>query len=135
MTAETITQAGRTAAAALMIDACIIRRSGGARVFDPNTGTYTTPASSIVYQGPCQVQIATLGDAATPDVEGGGTTVQQLVVKLPVDDTEYRVQDVVEVTSSILDETLVGRRFRVAGLHAKTFATARRLQCDEVTGD
>lgn len=133
MTAESATVAGRELAARLMVDSCTITRPNTARTFNRGTGSYTAGTTGPVYSGPCQIQIAALADAGTPDTEGGGATVQQILVKVPVDVTAYRVGDLVTVTAAILDDTLVGRDFRVTAIHGKTFATARRLQCEEVT--
>lgn len=131
MSAETLTQQGRTLAVALMVDACTVTRSGGDRIFNQTTGGYTTLAGTTVYSGPCQVQIPAQADASLDAMEGGGATTQQLEVKVPVDATVYRVQDLVTVTAAAHDPTLVGRRYRVTGLHAKSFSTARRLQVEE----
>ena len=134
MTAESITAAGREAAAALMVDSCQVTR-GGTRVFDPETGDYTFPAAEVVYTGQCQIQVTSAEVAASPDVEGGGVIIQRITVKLPVDGTVYQLRDTVEVTSSALDPTLDGKRYRIVAGHAKTFATARRLEGVEVVED
>lgn len=104
-------------------------------MFDPNTGLYSDRTTETIYSGACQVQIGGNADALTPDIGGGSTTIQQLTVKVPVTDVSYEIQDLVTITAATLDETLVGRKYRVTALHAKTYATARRLQCDEVTDD
>ena len=117
-----------------MVDSCTVTR-GDARTFDPVTRTYTTPAGATVYSGACRVQVASAVAPASPDVDGYGLTTQRITVHVPVSSVEYRLRDVVTVTAALMDPTLVGKRFRVVGGHAKTFATARRLECVEAIED
>lgn len=117
----------------LMASACVIRRPSGAPVLDEVTGEYT-PTFTMIYTGPCKVKSSS---TVTSDVDAASQllTVQQYVLSLPIQGSEgVRVDDVCEVTVSPLDAGLVGVRLRVAGLHAQTFATARRLVCEVVSG-
>lgn len=133
MSAQSVTLRGRVAAEALMVDACTITRATGGRAFNTTLGAYSARTTGTIYTGACQVQIAGNADALTPDVAGADVTVQQLVVKVPVTAQGHRVQDLVTITASTLDASLVGRTYRVTALHGKSFATARRLQCEEIT--
>ncbi len=131
MTALSVTLRGRTAATALMVDACTIAHPGAAATFNAATGVYADPAGTVFYTGPCQIQVGLAVGGS--DAGGAELTVLRLVVKVPVTVVGVEVDDVVTVTASLLDPDLVGRVFQVTAGHAKTFATARRLQVDEVT--
>lgn len=131
MSAESVTLAGRAAAEALMVDACTVARGSVDPVTDPDTGVVTYPTGPAFYAGRCRVQ---LPNVAEREVDAGERewTEQAALVMVPMGVTGVRVGDVVTVTRSVLDPDLVGRRYVVAGLMHKTFATARRLRCTEV---
>lgn len=114
-----------------MVDACTIARGGADPVTDPETGVVTYPTGPAFYTGRCLVQ---LPDVQESDVEAGEREwVQQRArIDVPMSVTGIRIDDVVTVTRSVLDPDLVGRRYVVAGLMHKTYATARRLRCTEV---
>jgi hypothetical protein len=132
MTAETITLAGRAAAEALMVDTCTIGTLEAA-TFDSGTGTFTPGTIDPVYTGKCRVQVVDSLNAQEPRVGERQLTIQQLVLSVPTAAAGIEVGQVVELLTAALDPELVGRRFRVVGTHAKSHATARRLQCEEVT--
>lgn len=125
---------GRRAAEALMADTCVITRAGEGPVFDPSTGTYTDAAGGPVYDGPCRVQVTDSLNARTPEAGGDLVTVQQLVLQVPVAATGVKVGDVATLITAKHDPDLINRKYRVVATHAKTHATARRLQCEEITG-
>lgn len=129
MTAQDVAQQGQAAADALMLDACTIRRKSGT-VFNETTGQYTD-TTSTVYTGPCKLQDRLMRGEA----EAGGREVITLssVLHLPVAVTAVQVDDVAEMTAS-QDPAAVGRKLRVAQVVYKTYATARRLQVEDVTG-
>lgn len=132
MSAVAVTMAGRVAAEALMVDQCTITRSGEP-VTDPDTGEVTdTPTE--VYAGKCKVQ----QQAVQSRPQTPGEAAVQMVrreVHLPVATSGgIRVGDLITITACQLDPDLVGRRLRVRDEHAKTYATARRLGVEEVTG-
>lgn len=133
MTAEAATLAGRAAAEALMTDSITFTRAAGSTSFNETTGRETAGTPTTVYSGPCKIQRQRV---APQDPEAGErtVTVEQVEVHLPVSATGVRVGDVGTIGSAALDPALVGRSFRAAGLFHKTYATARRLRCDEVTG-
>lgn len=126
----------RREAEAAMVTACTITRSGGAQVFDPNTGTYTDPAPVEVYAGKCKVQQKT--SVSTDEVGGTVVTVLGIEVQVPVSVTGVDGGDTVTITGAVSgyehlhDSALDGREYRVTDDPAKTFATARRLRCEEV---
>lgn len=123
----------RAEAEGRMVDACTITRGGGEETLDPDTGVYTTPAGSTVYTGKCEIQVTDSLNAQDADAGGEIATVLRLTLKVPVSVTGVRKDDVATVTASLLDPDLVGRAFRITSGHSKTFATARRLQVEEVT--
>lgn len=128
--AEAAVRAGRRAAEALMVDACTIEHRTTASALDETTGRVTRSATTV-YTGPCRVQSAQ-AQPREVEVAGRTSTTQTLTVSIPVAAAGVRVNAVVTVTASLLDPSLVGRRFRVAGLLHKTHATAQRLQVEEV---
>ena len=130
MTAATVTERGRVAALARMLDACVVTRSTGEPVFDPDTGTYTTPAPTTIYTGPCEVQVSDGLSAQTSEAGGQVITAQRLILKVPMSVEDVQVDDVATITASLLDPDLVGQTFRVMGTFAKSFSTARRVQVE-----
>lgn len=112
-----------------MHDTCTVRRKTGT-VFSESTGQYTD-TSSTVYTGKCKLQDRIIQGEA----EAGGREVITLssVLHLPVSVTGVQVDDVAEITAS-QDLAAVGRRLRVAQVFYKSYATARRLQVEDVTG-
>lgn len=134
MTATGVTLRARAAAEALMVDACTITRPATAHTTDPTTGAVSY-ASGSLYTGKCRVQMlqGTRGDALEQATERA-ISVQDAIVSVPMTVTGLRVDDVVTVTASVLDPDLVGRPYRVTSMTRKTYLTARRLICQEVTG-
>lgn len=116
-----------------MIDTCTIRRPGGDPVFDPDTGDYIDPPSTVVYSGKCEVQISDGLTASTAEAGGTEITARRLALKVPVSVTGIKVDDLVTIDACVNDSELVGSQFRVIAGHAKTWATARRLHVEEVT--
>jgi hypothetical protein len=121
---------GRRAAERLMVDACVISRDSGT-TYDPVTG-YPTPNTPEVYAGKCRIQ-QQAASAGQRDVGEATVLLLRLEVQLPMSVIGVQVDDVVEVTASVHDPDLPGRRFRVRELAHKTHATARRLGVEEVT--
>ena len=134
MSIESVTAVGRLAAEGRMVDACTITRAGtGDTTFDPNTGTYTDAADSTIYTGRCEVQVSDGLNAQTTEAGGQVVTDLRVTVKVPMSVEGVAVDDVVTITASELDPDLVGKTYRVLGTFAKSFATARRLQVEEVS--
>jgi hypothetical protein len=133
---DSVLAAGRAAAERLMTDSCRITRTSreAAGEFDPDTGRHEQPDPDDVYEGRCRVQVTDSLNAQTPDFGGRVVTVQKAVVQLPIGAADVQVGDVVEIKAAGSDPALVGRRYTVAASHAKTHATARRVQVEEVTG-
>lgn len=101
----------------LMRSTCRIERPGnGEPVFNPGDGTYAPPASTLVYEGACQIKPG--NSPAEREGDSGEREVVQRVymLKLPWDASETTpvdIADTVTVTSS--DETwLIGKTLPVA---------------------
>jgi len=129
VSAVAATLRGREAAESLMLDACTVTRPGEP-VTDPDTGN-VTPGSTEVYTGPCKVQ-QTISQASNPSAGGHQFTVQDSRVDFPVAAGPLLVDDVVTMTSSVLDPQLAGSVFRVVELFHKSMATAQRTRVEQV---
>lgn len=127
MTAESATFDGRALVESLMASECLIQRQTGV-TRDESTGK-DVPSFSTVYQGKCRVSFR---NARADGVAAGNQAFekQNPTLSLPVDaagSADVRANDVAVITANPLDAGLVGVRFRVAGIHALTQGTARRL--------
>jgi hypothetical protein len=122
MTAASTVRAGRRAAEALMVDTCTIDRITGEATGEDGrvTPTYADPPP---YAGKCKLQTYEPYEQ-TPEVGGSTPTVQRYSLHVPVTAGPLEVGDVA---------TVGARRFRIAGLHRKSFQTAQRLLVDEIT--
>ena len=125
----------RAHAESMMLDACTITGPGSAPVWDEATGEWSTPGSATVYQGKCRVQRAD-GPPAGSQAGSADWSLNHVRVDLPVaTSTAVREGHVVTITAAAFDPQLVGVVATVVGEHHKTLATARRLQCEEVSRD
>jgi len=127
-----LTRRGRAAAERLMVDACEIREPATVGEMDPATGLRPETPGALMYSGKCKVQTFEAHES-TPESGEHVFTVQRTQVHLPAT-VEVAVDQIITVTASVLDPNLVGRRFRVAAFLHKSFATANRVQVEEVTG-
>ncbi|MFL6138804.1 MAG: DUF6093 family protein [Frankiaceae bacterium] len=139
MSAAAATLRGRRLAESLMVDKCVVKRQSGTE-YDPSTRK-NVPTYTTVYDDPdeagagakCQVQAQT---QRPRDLEAGERLVIEKahVVKLPITALGVSVGDIVTMTavdSVTGDPELVGRKLVVRDVLAKTYATARRLTCEE----
>lgn len=128
----------RRHAESTMTDVCTISRPGdGDPVLDDETGEYIYPDPVTVYTGRCRMQMSELTGPIVSDDSGPERTgiAQVLMLFLPVGtSTGVRTSDTAEVTACRYDPDLVGRKFRITGLHHKSHATQRRLLVEEITG-
>lgn len=129
MTAATAIAAGRRSAEALMVDTCTISAPGTSSFL---AGEYTTIPGAQGYAGKCKVQQRAGRMPPTPSQEGTELVLVPLEVHIPVDAPAPSANDLVTITGSLLDPSLVGRVYRVIDIPGKSFATARRLRCEEV---
>lgn len=104
----------------------------GATTQDPTTGS-TTPAYLTRFTSKCKVQTRNL-EARAEEVGGRTATTVTVELHLPIDAPAVSVGDVCEITAvgALSDMQLLGRKFRVVAPVAKSFATARRLDVEEV---
>lgn len=130
MSALSATLQGREAAEALMLDSCVVRRLTG-KTLDQTTLQYVETFAAV-YEGRCRVRAPNVQDREA--VAGERTvTLRQYVVSVPVAAEGVEVNDVVEVTASVLDPELPGTRLRVLGPAKGSTITARRFRCEEAT--
>lgn len=124
--------AGRSAAQALMTDTVSVTRvTGPPGPVDPDTGEREPAPTEVVFSGPGKVQTYEPHESARES--GGHVYIEQRYhLHVPVSAAQVLVGDTVTVTASATDTQLAGRSYRVAGEHAKTWSTARRLLLDEV---
>lgn len=133
MSAATITLRGRAAAEAMMLDAVTVQHQTGT-VTDGETGA-VTPTYTTKYTGKAKIQQS--NPATTPTVIGEAAVfVGQLTLHLPVTAATATVgpDDLVTVTTCVLDPSLAGATFRLRGPAHKSYATARRFPMVEVSG-
>jgi hypothetical protein len=121
---------GRALAESQMQDTSTIKRASDETTIDPSTGLPTTTWTTI-YSGKCKIQSDSV-QAVNPTSGDHSYTVDRLSVHVPVSATGVQVGDQVEITDSALDAANMGRKFRVASMFRKTFATAQRLPVEEV---
>ena len=132
MTTFDVLTAGRAQAESRMCDTCKVERQSGTTLYDngSESPTYTT-----LYTGKCRVQIrGTTTAQSIRDVGDQQVSVLSTEVQFPVVGSEgFEVRDRVTMLTAASDADLVGRVFRISQPASKSEATARRLQCVEVT--
>jgi hypothetical protein len=123
---------GRAAANELLTDTVTVTRvSGAPGPMDPETGEPSPAPTDTVYAGPGKVQTYEPYEATKTSAEHVYIE-QRYQLHLPITAPRVDVGDTVTVTASQTDPLLIGKKYRVAGEHAKTWATSRRLLIDEV---
>lgn len=130
MSAASVLARGRARAESLMCDACTIQHPTGFSAPNGVNGVLT-PTYTPVYTGVCKVQGA--ASASGQNIAEAHVAVLSPIVHLPITVTGVVEGDVVTITAAAYDPELVGRVFRVMGPAHKSYATARRLVCSEVT--
>ena len=124
----------RLQAESMMVDACIVSAPGsGEPTWDDESGQWVPPSGGTSYSGKCRVQVPNVAENEA-DAGERAWTVQAAIVSLPVSGSEsVGVGHTVTITAAAHDSALVGRVYTVTAEHQKTYATARRLRCEEVT--
>jgi hypothetical protein len=113
-----------------MVDSCVITRSTlGA--LDEATGRHTLTVTTV-YDGCCRVQVrgAVAAASGTVTVPAVVTTADVVEVHIPVCETDPLPGDLVTVTRS-RDAAAAGRTLAVTSVPTKTFASSRRLLCED----
>lgn len=115
----------------LLQDRATVTREGSP-VFDPNTGTYTTPVVTVGTDLPCHAK-PMVGARRGMDVVFGGETVgiNTYQVAFRYDCPDIRPEDIIIFTSS-QDPWLLDRPFRVDAVQGESFQTARRVLAEWV---
>lgn len=134
MTMTAALASGRRAAERLMDDrATIVRPSGPPGAPDPVTGVVTTPTTPLVTAYPCRLRSFEPFEAKA-EVGAQQVTTQRTALRLPVSVTYIpEPGDIVTITVSRHDPSIVGRIFRVANKPTNSLSTAFRVYVDEVT--
>jgi len=117
-----------------MVDACTLAHpSDEEPTLDETTGAYVPDDPTVYYTGPCRVQ-------KTPNLSGRNPVAGEhefstaaLDVSVPASVLGCAVDDIVTIITSVFDPDLTGRVMRVEDVLAKSYATARRLSCTELT--
>jgi hypothetical protein len=122
--------AGRVAAERMMTDTVLIRRRTGWGPINETTGV-KSPTYLTVYTGKCRIQSYQPFES-TPVAGGQQFTVQRTALHIPVTVLGVAIDDVAIMQTSPMNPALVGRAFRIAGLHHKTNQTSQRLMVDEL---
>lgn len=122
----------RAQAESLMTDTCIIRRATGNTTPDPVTGS-DVPEYADLFTSKCKVQARSL-QALAAEAGGRTATTVRLELHLPLSAAAAQTYDVAEITAvgALSDVQLLGRKFTIAAPVAKSFATARRYEVEEV---
>lgn len=115
-----------------MVDACTVRRRTG-ETTDLSTGAVTPTYDVILAGQSCKVQ--TRGNwGESREVGEAALVVLSIEVHFPIAVVALETRDEITVDVAVYDPDLIGRVFRVKDLHHKSYATARRVMCQEVTG-
>lgn len=129
MSLDTAISRFRRRQADLFRSTCTITRPFGEPVFDPGTGTYGQPVTTV-YTGRCNVRPMR---GSAQDVEAGAIEerVLQYIGKVPVDTPVLR-NDTLTVTEAAYDAAFAGRMFNVKDVTADDWQVCRRLTLEEV---
>jgi hypothetical protein len=122
----------RSMAESLMTDTVTVRRATGETTQDPDTGS-TVPVYADLFTSKCKVQARNL-TALTAEAGGRTATTVRLELHLPLSADAVKAGDVAEITAvgALSDVQLLGRKFRITAPVAKSYATARRYEVEEV---
>lgn len=121
---------GRTAALALMVDTCTIRRYGPDVTSTTDGSVVRTP--TILYSGRCRIQ-QTDADSRTEDVGEAYLHMQRVIVQLPMTVVGLSILDEVTCDTAAHDPDLPGRTWLLRDLGHKTHMTSRRVRAEERT--
>lgn len=133
MSAASVLARGRVAAAALMVDTCIIEHPTGPGATDLVTGVVTVTYATV-YTGPCRLS----RDPRMPGVSSGEVAEAHLAklsstLSVPMSVVGVVEGDRVTMLTSAHDPELAGAQMRVMGPVHGTFLTARRFEVVEAT--
>lgn len=117
-----------------MTDRCrITRTTDSSGDLDPVTGMPTAGARTVIYEGVCRFRTGgAISAGSQREVAGDGVTQVASVLHLPISAPQVKVDDRVEVLSSV-NPTLVSL-FTASGLVPGSQMTAQRVQVTAVIG-
>lgn len=123
---------GRENAESLMADAGIMRRPTGRTTLDPVTDQESEVFTDL-FTSKAKIQTRNLVSTVS-EAGGRSVTTVRMELHLPVTVAAVRTGDIWEHTTvgPLSDPQLVGRKFRVISPVGKTWATARKLEVEEV---
>lgn len=125
---EAVTR-GQQHAESLMVDSLRLDHPTGKTI---RVGGVSVPEMVTVWSGRGKVQ-SQQSYPSQPEVGGGTVTLAIFEVHIPVSASARPLVDDVFVVESSRDPALVGTRLRVRVDPSKTWRTARRFNCEEVT--
>ena len=125
---EAVTR-GQQHAESLMVDSLRLDHPTGKTI---RVDGVSVPEMVTVWSGRGKVQ-SQQSYPSQPEVGGGTVTLAIFEVHIPVDASARPLVDDVFVVESSRDPALVGTRLRVRVDPSKTWRTARRFNCEEVT--
>lgn len=119
-----------------MLDECrIARPSSSAGTLDPDTGTLTPAAPTVLYAGECRVSSGGETVDATPRDDGPGTPMRARL-KLPAGAGQFKIGDVVELTAvrdpEAVAEGYLERSWRIAAVPTGAWRTEQRVLLEGV---
>ena len=120
---------GQRMAESLMVDSLRLDHPTGKTI---RVDGVSVPEMVTVWSGRGKVQ-SQQSYPSQPEVGGGTVTLAIFEVHIPVDATARPLVDDVFVVESSRDPALVGTRLRVRVDPSKTWRTARRFNCEELT--
>lgn len=116
-----------------MTDTCRITRAGAITGddMDPVTGLPPSPTRTTVYEGKCRIRTGgTISAGSQRQVSGDTVTAVASLLHLPIDAPAAKVNDRVEILSSI-NPTLLSL-YTVSGIVPSSQMTAQRVQVTAV---
>lgn len=134
---DAIRDRGRVLARSRMRATVVVRRAGGV-VRDPETGT-SQPSLTVIYPAALAEVRFRDNQPRTGDTAGQRFSEQTPFVAFPIDGEHsaeaalIRMDDIGEVIADPDNPGNVGVTFRIAGVHVKSLATARRLPVEVVS--
>jgi hypothetical protein len=129
---ESALDQGRAIAESLMTDTVTVRYATGTTTIDETTGS-ETPVYATRFTSKCKIQTRAL-QARQEEVGGRTATTVTVELHLPVDSPATEPGDIAEITAvgALADVQLLGRKYRIVAPVAKSYATARRLDVEEI---
>ena len=109
---------------------CVVSRPGGEPVFDPNTGTYTDPEPTTVYDGACKI-VPTGGERVVEFGEGP-VTLRTYLVTLDGTTGAPQIGDDVSVSGS-RDPRINAAGLVVLDVPGSDYLSNRQLVVEEQT--